>query len=154
MQQTQISIQKACKSDLPAILSMYAQPGLDVGKVLSNEDAENLFDRINSYPNYKLYVAVQDSRIVGTFALLIMDNIGHLGKPSGIVEDVAVDPDFQGQGIGKIMMEFALNICRINGCYKLVLSSNKKRKTAHEFYESLGFNKHGFSFRIDTSEYE
>ena len=47
------------------------------------------------------------------------------------------------------MMQFAMNYCRRAGCAKLVLSSNMKRLAAHQFYESLGFQKRGYSFRID-----
>ena len=39
---------------------------------------------------------------------------------------------------------------RAKGCYKLVLSSNAKRERAHAFYESLGFERHGYSFRIES----
>ena len=35
--------------------------------------------------------------------------------------------------------------------YKLVLSSNAKRERAHAFYESLGFERHGVSFRLNLS---
>jgi GNAT superfamily N-acetyltransferase len=42
----------------------------------------------------------------------VMHNLGHLGAPSAIVEDVAVAPALQGNGIGKAMMEFALGLCR------------------------------------------
>ena len=58
-------------------------------------------------------------------------------------------PALQGNGIGKAMMGFALGLCRDKGCYKLVLSSNASRERAHAFYESLGFKRHGFSFRLD-----
>lgn len=64
-------------------------------------DATRIWARMASYPNYKLYVAVQGAQVVGTFALLVMDNLGHLGAPSAVVEDVAVDPAIQGQGRGK-----------------------------------------------------
>ena len=30
----------------------------------------------------------------------------------------------------------------------MALSSNLKREAAHAFYESLGFEKHGYSFRV------
>jgi hypothetical protein len=49
------------------------------------------------------------------------------------------------------MMAFARNRCREKGCYKLVLSSNGKRERAHAFYESLGFARHGYSFRLDLA---
>ncbi len=83
-----------------------------------------------------------------TFALLVMDNLGHLGAPSAIIEDVAVDPRWQGHGIGKKMMEHALELYREKGCYKAVLSSNLKRERAQAFYESLGFERHGYSYRV------
>ena len=81
-----------------------------------------------------------------------MDNLAHQGAPSGVVEDVAVLNDLQGKGIGKLMMEFAMEKCKEAGCYKLVLSSNMKRTEAHAFYKSLNFEKHGFSFRIDLQQ--
>jgi len=114
-------------------------------------EATRLFARFARYPDYTLYVAERDGSIVGSFALLVMDNLGHLGAPSGIVEDVVVAPSSQGQGVGKAMMAFAYNRCREKGCYKLVLSSNAKRERAHAFYESLGFARHGYSFRLDLA---
>jgi GNAT superfamily N-acetyltransferase len=111
-----------------------------------------VFERFQDYPDYSLYVAEQAGVIVGSFALLVMHNLGHLGAPSAIVEDVVVAPAVQGQGIGKAMMQFALDLCRGKGCYKLVLSSNAKREHAHAFYESLGFVRHGFSFCADIAE--
>ena len=78
-----------------------------------------------------------------------MDNLGHLGAPSGIVEDVVVDPACHSRGIGQAMMRFAIERCRERQCYKLMLSSNAKRERAHAFYEALGFARHGYSFRIE-----
>jgi len=46
------------------------------------------------------------------------------------------------------MMEHARAECRAGGCYKLALSSNLKREGAHQFYEALGFERHGYSFVI------
>ncbi|MEA5140317.1 GNAT family N-acetyltransferase [Arcicella rigui] len=143
-----IQIRQATKADLPAILNLYATV-LDKGKVLSIEQAETLFAKMAVYPNYKVYVAENEAGIIGTFALLIMDNLAHVGTPSGVVEDVVVADEVQGKGIGKAMMNFAMERCKEVGCYKLVLSSNLKRHEAHAFYESLAFEKHGFSFRVN-----
>lgn len=142
-----VSCRVASKDDLPEVLRLYAQPDLD-GKALSLPEAERLFDRIAQYPDYSIYVAVCDSRIVGTFALLVIDNLGHWGTPSAVIEDVAVDPEWQGRGIGKLMLRHALRICSEKGCYKAALSSNLKRERAHAFYDSLDFERHGYSFRV------
>ena len=144
-----VKVRKADAADIPAVLGLYAQPDLDDGKVLPLDQARALFERFSRYPDYTLYVAEQGEEIVGSFALLVMDNLGHLGAPSGIVEDVVVAPARHGNGIGQAMMRFALERCREKRCYKLVLSSNAKRSRAHAFYEQLGFERHGYSFRID-----
>jgi GNAT superfamily N-acetyltransferase len=144
-----VLVRKASAADIPAVLRLYAQPDLDDGKVLPVDQAVALLERFGRYPDYTLYVAEQDDEIVGSFALLVMDNLGHLGSPSGIVEDVVVAPARQSNGIGAAMMRFALERCREKRCYKLMLSSNAKRARAHAFYESLGYERHGYSFRVD-----
>lgn len=147
---TSVFCREASKADLPEMLRLYGQPDFEDGKVLSLSDAERLLERIAQYPDYKIYVAVLGARIIGTFALLIMDNMGHNGAPSAIIEDVAVDPAWQRRGVGKFMMGYAMQICGEKGCYKAALSSNLKRGKAHAFYESLDFERHGYSYRIGT----
>ena len=142
------TIRPASKADLPAVLALYAQPGMDDGRILPLPEAEAIFARFARYPDYTLYVAELGGPIVGTFALLVMDNLGHLGTPSAVIEDVVVAPEHQGAGIGRAMMEGALDLARSKGCYKAVLSSNLKRERAHAFYDGLGFERHGYSFRL------
>jgi len=140
----------ASKADLPAVLRLYGQPDLDDGKILSQFEAERIFERMESYPDYKIHVATHGDQIIATFALLIMDNLGHMGAPSAIIEDVAVDPEWQRRGVGRQMLRYAFRICDTKGCYKAMLSSNLKRERAHAFYESLDFDRHGYSYRIST----
>ena len=90
--------------------------------------------------------------MVGTYCLILVQKLGKRGTPAGVVEDVAVLPGRQGRGIGRAMMEHALAECRRAGCYKLALSSNLVREEAHRFYESLGFEKHGYSFVTRCSD--
>ena len=134
--------------DLPDVLRLYAQPDFDNGEVLDEAQARALYARFLTYPDYKIYVAEEGGRIVGSFALLVMLNLGHCGAPSAIVEDVVVAPQMQGRGVGAAMMRAAMDLARDKGCYKLVLSSNAKRVRAHAFYERLGFTRHGISFSV------
>ncbi|WP_078119222.1 GNAT family N-acetyltransferase [Thiosocius teredinicola] len=143
-----ISFRAATEADLPSILDLYSQPELDDGKVLTLPAAQAVFNQINALPGYGLYVAVHEQQIVGTFALMIMPNLGHCGTPSGVLEDIVVTPEQQGLGIGTAMIEEAMRLCGAAGCYKMTLSSNLKRERAHAFYDKLGFDKHGYSLRI------
>jgi GNAT superfamily N-acetyltransferase len=144
-----VVIREAADDDLAGVLALYGQLEVDNGDVLSVEEARAIVRLFRGYPSYKLYIACLDGKIVGTFALLIMDNLAHRGARSAVVEDVVVAAGRQGQGIGKQMMRFALDRCREGGCYKMALSSNLRRTAAHRFYESLGFVRHGYSFSME-----
>jgi len=146
-----VRIRPAADADLAAVLALYAQPGMDDGRMLPLPEARRLLARFAAYPDYTLYVAEQGRAIVGTFALLVMDNLGHLGTPSAIVEDVVVAPEAQSRGVGRAMMEFARRKSIEKRCYKLVLSSNAKRERAHAFYEQLGYERYGYAFRLDLA---
>jgi len=148
----EVQIRAATQADLPDILALQAElvrPGEDATP-LSLEAARAILRRLTTYPDYAIHVAVdRDSgAILGTFALLIMDNLAHAGRPSAIVEDVCVDSRLRRQGIGRAMMQAAMEQARQRGCYKLALSSNLARDAAHAFYRSLGFVQHGLSFHV------
>ena len=143
-------IRQATLDDVKDILHIYAE-ALDNGKVITVEKAQKIFLKQQQYPNYQVFIALYEQQTVGTFALLIMENMAHNGTPSAVVEDVGVLPTMQSKGIGKLMMKFALKYAKEKGCYKMSLSSNLRREKAHQFYESLGFKKHGFSFLMDLT---
>lgn len=143
---TGVAIRQASEIDLPAILEAYSKAGIDGGITFTLDEAKEHFARFAQYPSYRIFVAESDGDVVGTYALAILDNLAKRGAPCGVVEDVAVMPAHQGQGVGRAMMEHAREQCRLAGCYKLTLSSNLSREGAHRFYDSLGFQRHGYSF--------
>lgn len=148
-----LHIREATADDLPQVLALYAQPGLDDGQVLDAERAREIHAQFARYPNYRLFVACATeapAQVLGSYALLVMHNLAHMGTPSAIAEDVVVTTAFRGQGIGRQMMAHAIEQARAAGCYKLALSSNSKRERAHAFYDNLGFQRHGYSFVIET----
>lgn len=148
MLQADVAIRAAQEEDLPAILELLAQPAMDGCQVVGVDEAREIFAAIRGVPDYGLFVAESGDGVVGTFALLIMPNLGHRGSPSGVLEDIVVAEGRHAQGIGRRMVAHALDLCRARGCYKLVLSSNLRRREAHAFYEHLGFERHGFSYRV------
>ena len=81
-----------------------------------------------------------------------MDNLANMGAPSGVLEDVVVQGDWQHRGVGKQVMGFVMDCCRARGCYKLALSSNLRREAAHRFYSGFGFRRHGYSFVVEVSQ--
>lgn len=145
-QEDNLIIREATPADLPALLALYAQLGEDDGKVLALEKAEQLFARMATYPDYRIYTGLHQEQVVATLALLVMDNLGHQGAPAAIVEDVVVAAAQRGKGFGRQMLAFAAAVSQAKGCYKIMLSSNYNRVDAHAFYRSLGYSVHGYSF--------
>src|SRR5580692_6097301 len=141
-----IEIRDASDGDLPGVLRVLAESGIDGSISFTVEEARAHLARIRARSSFRLLVAIVDGEIAGTYSLVILDKLGKRGALSAVVEDVGVAPQRQGQGIGRAMMAHALEECRKVGCYKLALSSNVKRQSAHRFYESLGFERHGYSF--------
>ena len=145
-------IREATEQDIPAILNLYRETRIDGENGFTVEEAEAHFASLKSYPYFRVFLAVIDQAVVGTYELTILDNMAKRGRKSSVVEDVAVHPDHQGHGIGRTMMQHALEQSRLARCYKLTLSSNLKREGAHLFYDSLGFTRHGYSFQIELPE--
>lgn len=144
------SIRTATAEDLPAILDLYRQAGFGSGTSMDLERASTMLGRIQSYPDYRLYVVTENGGpALGTYALLIMDNIAHDGRPLAIVEQVVVTAGCKRNGLGRLMMHHAMAEARKADCYKLQLSSHTRFKDAHAFYDGLGFIRHGYSFYVD-----
>jgi len=143
-----VRIREATEADVERILRLYSEAGIESEDPFTTEEAREHFKMFAKYPNYRVFVALLDKTIVGAYELLIMDNLAKRGRRSAIVEDVAVSPHHQGQGIGRAMMNHAMQESRRANCYKLVLSSGLGRTRAHNFYDSLGFERHGISFRV------
>jgi GNAT superfamily N-acetyltransferase len=143
---SQVIVREAGEADLAGILRAYRESGIETGDGFTEAEGREQFARLRSYPSYRIWVACVDGAIAGTYSLLILDKLAKRGIPAGVVEDVAVRPEFQGRGIGRAMMEHAREQCRAAGCYKLTLSSNLTREGAHRFYDALGFERHGYSF--------
>src|SRR3954463_10675378 len=99
-----VSFRKGGEPDIPAILQLMAQLDITGEPGLSVAEGTRILQKIASYPNYSISVAEDGNhQVLGTFALLVMDNLAHRGAPSAIVEDVCVYEGSRGHGIGHAM---------------------------------------------------
>lgn len=124
-----IEIRRATSEDLPALISLYEQLE-DMGKVWSGAKfspidirlSREVFTQLAHYQDYEIYIAQAGDKIGGTLGLLVMASVPN-GIPSAIVENLLVDRTFRRNGVGRKLMQFAIDRCRSLGCYELTLSS-------------------------------
>ncbi|MBD2203851.1 GNAT family N-acetyltransferase [Calothrix sp. FACHB-1219] len=141
-----IDIRIANREDLPLLNHLYAD--MDNQPPIPKDDLEKIFAEITQIPNYHIYIAYLNEQPVGTFSLLYAPTMMHQGYHKfAVLDSVTVISQMRGKGIGSDMVKAALKLSAEAGCYKMMLSSNLKRDRAHQFYQSLGFEQHGWSFK-------
>ena len=151
-----MSIRDATEADLPRLVELLNQLALDGPREdpsLPLQDANlDAFRRLDADDTQRLLVLEVDGEIVGTLVLLIIPNITHQGRPYATVENVVVDESERGAGYGRQLLTYAIDQARAAGCYKLALTSHKRRTDAHRFYESLGFESTHDAYRIQFED--
>ncbi len=86
--------------------------------------------------------------IIARVYLYIIKNDLHK-EPYGLMEDVFVEPEHRGKGIGKQLIARVIEEAKKQGCYKLVAQSRHEKLEVHALYEKFGFRNHGINFRMD-----
>ena len=83
------------------------------------------------------HVAVVDEKIVG-IALWFLNYSTWLGKPGIYLEDLFVQPEYRGHGIGKGFMKTLAQLCIERGYERFQWWVLDWNKPSIEFYKSLG----------------
>jgi ribosomal protein S18 acetylase RimI-like enzyme len=114
----------AARHLLPQLSSSAAPPGA------------NELGRIVSHQATSLFTARSQGRIVGMLTLVTFP------LPSGFrarIEDVVVDQDARGQGVGTALTMAALELAEAQGARSIDLTSRASRVEANRLYQQLGF---------------
>jgi ribosomal protein S18 acetylase RimI-like enzyme len=93
-------------------------------------------ERIVANPACELFVARLDGRIVGTLTLAMYPLPTQL---KAWIDDVVVEGDARGAGIGEALSAAALDEARRRGAVHVDLTSRPKREAANRLYQRLGF---------------
>ena len=123
-----MNIRKLEKNDINQVIEIW-----------TNSFSRNFDKPINpnylSDPNSITIVMSEENIIIGVATLHI---IKKLTRILGLIEDVAVNENHRGVGIGKKLVKRLVKIGNEKKCDKIVLSSSEKNS---KFYEKIGFQK-------------
>lgn len=95
----------------------------------------------------KYIVAEKDGSIVGYAGLWFIIDEGH-------ITNIAVDPQYRGQGIGALLVEELINISEKKGITNLTLEVRVSNTAAKSLYKKYGFQDCGIrpGYYADTKE--
>ena len=119
----------------PALVDAFARLIPQLSRSSPPPTAEDL-GRIVGYPGTTLFIATDESEIVGTLTLVTFP------IPTATrawIEDVVVDRAAEGRGIGRALTEAALDAARAAGAKTVDLTSRPSREAANRLYQRVGF---------------
>ena len=145
-----MEIREITENDLNALMELYIQLSpTNIG--LSDEKKEIIWSEIQKNKNITYLGVFEDNKLISSCFIAIIPNLTNQGKSIGYIENVITDVNYRRKGVGKKLMQKAIEIAQENNCCKIFLESGISRVEAHKFYKSIGFddtNKKAFNIRF------
>ena len=143
-------IRRAEVSDVAAIVAMLADDPLGATRESPDDLTPYLAShaRLAADPNQHLVVAERAGKVVGTLQLTLIPGLSRRAATRSLIEAVRVHADERGSGLGTLLIEWAVQTSRTEGCQLVQLTSDATREDAHRFYERLGFVASHVGFKL------
>jgi len=134
------TIRNATATDVPLILSFIkelAEYENLSSEVIATEEVltESLFGEPSS--SAEVVIGYYKNEPVA-FALFLHNFSTFLGKPGLYLEDLYVNPEMRGKGIGKVLILYLANLAKKRGCGRFEWWVLDWNKSAIQFYHSIG----------------
>lgn len=132
-------IREARKEDLQEILELY----LSLHETAVPEKDAHLLETWNQIiedQNHHLIVCAVDERIVSSCVCVVIPNLTRGVRPYAFIENVVTHCDHRGNGYATACLNYARQIARDSGCYKMMLLTGAKSEKTLDFYAKAGYN--------------
>ncbi|MEX0971259.1 MAG: GNAT family N-acetyltransferase [Paracoccaceae bacterium] len=141
-----VSFRPAVQADVPGVVALLADD--DIGGARETAplaDYKAAFARMDE--RCQLIVGEADGQLVACYDLIILDGLNACGQRRAQVEGVRVASHLRGHGLGRKLMEDAMDRARTVGAAFMEMMSNAARHDTHAFYERLGFTRSHVGFK-------
>ena len=139
-----LRVREAGPADAPAVAMLLGE----LGYPSSEEEFRARFERYSKFAGTHLIAAEDGGEVIGLGAMQVMPLV-HRDLPVARITSMVVRSDRRGRGIGRRLEEELEAIARREGCGRIDLTSRHRRKEAHAFYRSLGFEETSARFVKD-----
>ncbi len=96
---------------------------------------------IISDPHKGMFLVMEVSgRIAGCVSLLFLVSTAMGGK-AAILEDMVIEPEARGRGLGSQLLKKAISSAQENGCMRITVLTDNGNMASQRLYEKSGFRK-------------
>jgi len=127
-------VREAVTSDLHPLAELIAELGFEI-------DLDVLRNNLDALSAQRLGPLIADAgKVIGCVTYSIMPVL-HRPSPVGRISMLVVTKGRRGQGVGRSLVEAAMERLGESGCCLCEVTSNMALIDAHAFYERLGFER-------------
>ncbi|MBT43436.1 MAG: GNAT family N-acetyltransferase [Idiomarina sp.] len=121
-----------------AMLDAYAKDPMGGSEGISDEVKENLIKEMDKREHVFSLLAFDGDQPVGV-ANCVEGFSTFAAKPLMNIHDIAVIPEYRGEGVAQKLLEEVKTLAQFRGCVKLTLEVLDKNDRAKKAYEKFGF---------------
>lgn len=137
----ELQIRPAEPDDLPGVLALYRQLNPD-DPVVDPAAAAPVWSALLSSGLTTTFVAqAAGGQLIGACTLAIVPNLSRGARAYGVIENVVTDAGHRQKGVGRAVLQAALDKAWRADCYKVLLATGSKRQSTLRFYEGAGFTR-------------
>ena len=120
------------------LVNAYAMDPMGNGRPLSADVRSALVPALKRHPTTIIFLACQGGEGIG-IAVCFLGFSTFAARPLINIHDLAVLPEYRGQGIGRKLLEGVEQKAREMGCCKITLEVQENNHRARQLYETVGF---------------
>ena len=104
-----------------------------------------VYDQVIDTDQSAIFLVKENDRYIGVATVHMIPQI-RKGGYCAEIEEMYVEPDFQGKGVAQELMAAILNWAKQNNIDTIRLESDNGLARAHRFYEKHGFEHYGRAY--------
>ena len=149
-----LRLRDGTREDLPTLVRLLADDPLGSGREDPGQRDLGRYraamDAIVADPHHRILVLEDAEGVVAMLQLSFLPHLTYEGGWRAQIEGVRVDRGHRSRGLGKRLMEAAIDRARARGCHLVQLTTDRRRPEALRFYEGLGFeaSHHGMKLHL------
>jgi ribosomal protein S18 acetylase RimI-like enzyme len=127
---------------LRQVLNIHNQIRPDIFKKDAKKYTRKESDKIIFENKSPIFICVDGDKILG-YCFCIIEKVKNRNflqdNKTLYIDDLCVDENYRGKGIGKMLYNYVLEYAKSNDCFNVTLGVWTGNESAKGFYESLGF---------------